>query len=284
MRKLLIAIALLFVCGCSSDGFNKKYICVQTFDGIKSYKNIYDKSDSSAFQQAYNLFLTNKESKIKEYNDIARTQGFHTIKPHTYEFTLLNKDSVDITNIQFAGKDDFIAESERIIIGSLVELKPDSAKIKELDKYFTRKFDEFKEITWIKPKSASRYRSSNDIYCYFMVNENEVPSNFRLVIQYYDDDWLFWGRCKISIDDEVFDFIPSKRPERDHSDGYVFEWSDEGVTHYSDIRLINALSNAKKAKIRFYGSQYYDDRQITQKQLTNIKRVLEYYIAKGGEL
>jgi hypothetical protein len=159
----------------------------------------------------------------------------------------------------------------------------DSSKIKELQKYFRKRKDEFSNNTkiWYEPKNAPQYTNRNGIYCYFQT-EDGMPSNFRFRIQYYADEWLFFKKVQFSIDGKAFDYIPLSTETDSGNGGYIWEWSDESVSD-SDKELINALANAKTAKMKLIGRQYYDIKNISQEQIKSFKRTLELYQALGGQ-
>lgn len=163
------------------------------------------------------------------------------------------------------------------------ENKIDSTKIKELKGYFREKKDEFSPDgqTWIKPKSSPAYTNQNGIYCYFQT-ENNIPNNFRFRVQYYSDDWLFFEKIQFSIDGKAYEYIPLNTETDSGDGGYIWEWFDENVSTSDDKALLNALANAKSAKMKFIGRQYYDVKNLTKEQILGIKRTIEYYKAMGG--
>ena len=164
------------------------------------------------------------------------------------------------------------------------EIQVDSAKMKELLPYFDVKKDVFDPSgkVWYEPKSAPKYTNQNGIYLYFATQGGKIrPLRFR--IQYYAEDWLFFKKVQFSIDGNAYEYVPS-RTETDSGDGgMIWEWFDEALNG-GDKELIYALTEAKSAKMKFVGQQYYDIKTITQKQVTNMKRTLELYRAMGGTL
>lgn len=165
---------------------------------------------------------------------------------------------------------------------STVESKVDSTKMKELIPFFEVKKDEFdpKGKTWYKPKSAPKYTNRNGIYLYFGVQEGKVMA-LRFRVQYYDDDWLFFKKIQFSIDDNAYEYYPSNTETDCGDGGYIWEWFDEALTG-SDKSLIYALVEAKSAKMKFIGRQYYDIKSISSTQITDMKRTLDLYRAMGG--
>ena len=151
----------------------------------------------------------------------------------------------------------------------------DSSKVNELKSFFTHKSDEFAEnkTTWIKPTSAPKYTNMNGIYCYFSEN------NLRFVFQFHRDDWLFIRNCIFLIDGKSFPYTPQNM-KRDNDESGITEWFDDSVNG-SNKDIVEALANAKEAKVKLNGDNYYDVKVITKKQISSINKTLEYYKAMG---
>ena len=147
---------------------------------------------------------------------------------------------------------------------------------------FVFKQDEFDEYgrTWVHSKTEAKYRNQNAYYCYFQINSDKSVSNFRFVIQYESDDWLFIENCIFNIDGDNIRFTPSKM-ERDN-DSRIWEWCDEKL-HGSDVELIRKIATAKSVKVKLNGKQYYDTRTIKEREIKAIKNTLYYYELLGGE-
>jgi len=300
--KLLILLLAVALTSCNSD---KKYTYIEVvldkgiFGGVekkeKDSKIITAKNDTLAYLKAYEKFCI----AVKVNKDMKETYGATYSTP--LEFKLLNDRGEDIVNSIFfvtqAEQEEKIAESifsmnnnvkesaERVRNEKIEDfqktVKIDSAKVKELEKFFTLKKDEFSNNNkiWYTPKSAPQYTNRNGIYCYFQT-ENGMPSNLRFRIQYYAEDWLFFKRVQFSIDDNAYEYIP-RNVETDHGSGNIWEWFDEGLTS-SDKELIYAIANAKNAKMKFIGRQYHNIKTISQEQIKSIKQTLELYNALGG--
>lgn len=186
------------------------------------------------------------------------------------------------TNITYEESMTDVADTAIVSIKE-VENKIDSATIQKLKPFFNVQKDEFSKdnLTWYTPKSAPKYANANGIYCYFSTVNNN-PENFRLKLQYYADDWLFFYSVQFSIEDKSYEYIPYS-VDRDCGDGgYIWEWSDDKVSE-TNKDLIIALSNASNAKMKLIGKQYFDIKTITKKQCEDIKKTLDLYIAMGGQ-
>lgn len=162
---------------------------------------------------------------------------------------------------------------------NITKSKIDSSKINSLKQFFTEKKDEFSDNSWVKPKSKPYYINQNGFYCYFQKDASGNVSNFRFVGQYAAEDWLFIRYLKFNIDGKNYDFYPNEI--NTDNDTTIWEWFDDEIT-MTDYKLIEEISKAKSVKIRFEGRQYYDDKIMSQNNITSIKRTLEYYKAHGG--
>lgn len=97
----------------------------------------------------------------------------------------------------------------------------------------------------------------------------------RFKFYYTADDWLFINKVLVKTDDDkkVFDNLAFSR---DHSGGIIWEWRDTSATE-DDIELIERIISSDEADVRFYGKQYYRDRNISPEQKQRLKNMLEVY-------
>ena len=299
---LIILISILTSC---DNKKNYKYIEVVQEESMlggtdtreKEPKVIRAATDSSAYLEAYQNFCISQ----KVNTDMLITLGKTYSTPKS--FKLYNDKKQEITNsVVFANQ----ADREKEIADKIFSMKNsfkeaidnrkketaesfkdtatvDNSKIKELTKYFSQKKDEFSNDNkvWYQPKSAPVYANANGIYCYFST-ENGVPGSLRFRIQYYADDWLFFSEVQFSIDGKAYEFTPLKTETDSGDGGFVWEWFDETLSE-TDKDLIYALSNAKSAKMKLIGRQYYKTKVITQEQINSMKRTMDLYHAFGGQ-
>lgn len=302
-RQVFLIIFSFFILIACENKKNYKYVEIvdeeSLLGGISRKEKdaiiIKEKNDSSAYLAAFQKFCIS----IKVNRDMQTSIGKVYSTPKDFE--LYDDKGNEISNIIFANKDIREKEiQERIfalrnsIQESIDKNKKetqesfsmsadiDSAKVKKLEKSFRIKQDEFSNNNkkWYKPKSAPIYTNANGIYCYFQT-ENGMPSNLRFRLQYYNDDWLFFSRIQFSIDGKAYEYVPLNTETDSGDGGYIWEWFDESVSE-SDKELINALANAKSAKMKLIGRQYYDTRTISQSQINGIKQAVELYKALGG--
>ncbi len=293
MKKLLLIVA---IAASLFSGCQKKYQYVEeviehsVLGGIKEStkepENIKAANDTIAYINAYRKYCISQSVYQRMANE-----GYGEYLDIPIGFKLYNSDGEDITNIYFTTR----TKQEEKIASLLTNIdtsthstemntmatKIDSVKIKELLPYFRVKKDEFDPNggTWYEPKSAPKYTNQNGIYLYFKVDNTGIK-NLRFRVQYFADDWLFFQKVRFSLDSAAYEYIPV-RTETDNGEGYIWEWFDESL-NFSDKNLIYALANAKSAKMKFIGRQYYGIRTISKQQIVDIKRTLELYKAMGG--
>ena len=290
INKQLVALSSAVILTITSCNKEYKYVDL-TNDGLftkEDNEKIFSApSDSVAYIDAYRRFCSSK----RIYTEMVE-KGMPVKIP--IGFRVYNSKGIDISYTSFATKaeQESKIESENamkdnginnISKGTEHNNTIDSTKINELLPFFNVKKDEFdpNAIIWYKPKSAPKYTNQNGIYLYFSSQDGKIR-NLRFRIQYYSDSWLFFKKIQFSIDDEAYEFIPSKTEYDSGNGGKIWEWFDEALTNY-DKKLIYALTEAKTAKMKLIGRQYYDIKEISKEQITGMKRTLELYKAMGGK-
>ena len=181
-------------------------------------------------------------------------------------------------------REKFVADSlEQVRIATLTSTNAEI--IKNSSANFRIDKDEFRDLAFIEPKSAPKYRNRNGVYCYITVNEKNIPENLRFVFQYYANDWLFIERMTFNIDGENISVYPLNK-HRDCGDGgMIWEWCDEIVDNHTDTNplFIQKLSNATSVKVKLSGSDYYDTKTLSAAQIKSIKDTYELYLSLGGK-
>lgn len=149
-------------------------------------------------------------------------------------------------------------------------------------------YNEFSDATFYRDKSSPAYVNRNGFFLTFSNSGKKgtsIPSNIYLKIQYYADDWLFINSYQFSIDGNSYSLYPEK-VERDNGDGgMIWEWCSINLNYNKDAYdIVKAIINSKSAKIRFNGSQYYDDKIISSSEKIALKNVLLAFDKLGGKL
>jgi hypothetical protein len=125
-------------------------------------------------------------------------------------------------------------------------------------------------------KTSSKGIMSSQVSLYLGISKIGVWRRFK--VHYFGDDWLFIKAYKFQIDGELIEYIPDD-VNTDNDGGYVWETFDQCPDDKSELEnIITKLSNAKNAKVRFIGDQYYKDKVITTKELKAIKHINDLYI------
>lgn len=92
---------------------------------------------------------------------------------------------------------------------------------------------------------------------------------------YYEaDDWLFIKNFSISADGFRWDSARDLDFKRDNAGGKIWEWNSTVLT-LDHINMLNKMSSANAAKMRFHGRQYYADYELTEIQKDEIGRLAE---------
>ena len=258
--------------GCNKQSYKVEYY--DKYGNVIITKELDEYNDTLAYLTAYRNFRVALKNDIEE----------KTIE----SFKVFKEDGTDITNVEFSTKEKEEKEINEMFIiseggGEQKEgLKKDSTKIKNLEPYFNIEKDEFdiKGTQWIKPKSAPKYVNRNGIYFYFAEANGKI-GKLRLRIQYYGDDWLFIQKCIFNIDGFPIEYMPNN--VRRDNDSMIWEWIDEEVTPF-EASLVDALENCNSVKVKFVGKDYSDVRTLSAKEVTDIKKSIELYKAKGGSI
>ena len=161
-----------------------------------------------------------------------------------------------------------ILVSESLRVRTLLEDQKKAEQKAALSKLRSR-YDRFGDVTWYQSSTTTNYRNANAFYVYFGMFDGE-KGPLRLVVQYFDDDWLFIERARVNVDGKVYTLSTSDW-ERDN-DADIWEWSDESL---QDRDVIEKIIKSKSAVIRFDGRQYYDTRTISSTQKAALKAVLQ---------
>lgn len=149
--------------------------------------------------------------------------------------------------------------------------KENRDKAEKALKNFKKEKDDFEGDIFYRDSRTPNYANTNFIYPYIGNKENLYW--LRLKFQYASDNWLFINNAILMVDDEKFNI--SGKWERDHN-SKIWEWMDISVKD-EEYQILKKIANSKTTKIRYEGTQYHDDRTLTQKEIAIIKKTLEIY-------
>ena len=304
MNKTLLYILLISVIYSCEQSKEYNYVEIGVKESLfggagkdeKVAVTIRAETDSIAYLEAYKKFCISE----KVSQDMKETLGSSPTTPTDFklideqgnnislliDFDMIDSLKNDVRTRIFNMKNVVKETSDNNIVKRIENFRNtveiDSVKITELDKFFNSEKDEFdpSALVWHKPKNSPKYTNQNGLYCYFQSN-NKMPSNLRLRMQYHAEDWLFIQKIQFSIDGTAFEFTPRKTETDSGNGGRIWEWFDEGMGK-SNTELLDALANAKSAKMKLIGRQYHKVQNITDNQIRDIKRSLDLYEAMGG--
>lgn len=298
-RNFLFMLLLCFcICSCQKkyryiEIVNEKDIVSGEYSEKEKEPEVIEASDdSAAYCEAYKKYCMSGK--------VVRDMKKSGVDPGDVplDFKLLNEQNIDISkSITFSNKSKIEKGiSERVLslentmrnTGSVKNADKlpeiDKSEIDKIKKDFVESHDEFDAagLVWYTPKDAPKHVDRNGIYLYFGKDETSMKS-LRLRIQYYADEWLFINQIIFNIDGKVYRFFPTKMERDSGNGGKIWEWADEAIQDESDKDLVNALVNAKSAKMKLIGAQYYKIKAITKGQLASMRKTLQLYNAFGGD-
>jgi len=140
-------------------------------------------------------------------------------------------------------------------------------------------YDDVYKVTDYSDYSSPSSHNTKNVRLY--IRKFDDGNTFlRLVISYSAHEWLFVKKYIFTVDGKNHEFTPANVS----SDNYdtIWEWSDDAIKSNTGIitdgyLAIMAIANSKEAKIRYVGSQYISDRNITASEKTAINNVLTVY-------
>jgi len=268
---LIFLLLLLFLYSCS-DGPSKN-----EFEKLKSENETLKaeledcKYGAAKLYESANQYFNNKEfqSARDAVNDLIikhpTSQEASLAKP------LLEKINFEIHRIE---NEQRLAEEK--------SKREKELEIAKATKNMFKKYNEFSQIYWYQDASSPRYVNRNGFFLEFGKSKTGLLTDLYLNIQYYAEDWLFIEFMSFTVDGTPYKFFPTK-VERDNDGGKIWEWTRTPLSSET-YSIVLAIINSKSSKIRFNGSQYYDDRVITSTEKKALKNVLLAYEALGGKI
>lgn len=169
---------------------------------------------------------------------------------------------------------------DKVKDNGLTQEQKDSIELERKQKYekaqnelkgFKKKVDDFEGVTFYKAQGTPNYTNINFIYPYIGYKNGNYW--MRLRFQYTAEDWLFINKAIIMVDDEKFEV--HGKWERDNN-SEIWEWLDLSVEK-SELKLLRKIREAKTVKVRYVGTQYHNDRNLTSKEMNIIKKTLDVY-------
>lgn len=172
-------------------------------------------------------------------------------------------------------------EQEPIVVDSL-ELKRLDSIVQSIEKRhrsgrvslqsFKKKTDEFNGSSFYRDKRTPKYTNIDFIYPY--IGESKGKYFIRLKMQYEAEDWLFIEGSTFLVDGQKFEV--GARWDRDNSAGQIWEYADISVGEM-ELALLSAIADSRVTKVRYTGNQYHDDRTLTKKEKSIMRKTVDTY-------
>ena len=141
-----------------------------------------------------------------------------------------------------------------------------------LTRFYKSYYKVEKEITFEPLRYFSGpYASSSYVSLQGSFKKDKALSLMK--IKYYGSDWIFSERIKIVADDYEWE-SPELEFYRDHSYGKVWEYAFLDVSEPKINEVLNAIISSDESIIRFYGTQYYSDLEVTDRMKTDLRAML----------
>lgn len=213
------------------------------------------------------------EVKKEDEANIQRLQGMALEEAQTNS-EQTQKETQLVENLQLTPEER--AEKEKTLQSKLTELKIST--------------DTFNNVDFYYPKAMPTNGTN------FIINERTlvlpfikgVDNTYALLakINYMSDDWLFIKSFEVNVDGNIIfdssDYTNDLRFDKDNSDGYIYETYQHIVAKSYDstvdevwLSMLRKIANSQKSTIRFYGTQYYDDFVVSEKDKQSIKNILD---------
>ena len=139
--------------------------------------------------------------------------------------------------------------------------------------------DDIRGVTFYEPNRMPKYMNSRCSFLpYIGMRSNNSNNNWMLLkINYAGDDWVFFKKITIAVDDErYYKTFSYYDINRDNAGGMVGEIVDAEVSS-ADIEMLRKIVTSKKTVIRYDGDDYYHDYTLTDSDKSAIKDVLTIY-------
>ena len=162
----------------------------------------------------------------------------------------------------------------------LIRLKEKDDRIKQSMVSITARSDEVESITWYRHNLSPDSNMSKALWPYIGKKGNEVW--LRMKITYTASDWLFINQFTFNIDGNNYPVsLDWGDRKSDNSGGQIWEWVDLMV-NAQGYALLTKIRDSTRTILRYQGSQYSSDRDISVSEKQAIREILIAYEAMGG--
>lgn len=233
-----------------------------------------DKADVTRFSQAQTKIAQAKISYSAQV--VEEAQNLKAKKKYNDALAVVNRAAIYIT-----GSAELSALKSELVPLALAETKrAEQAQLAVYRAALSKmrvETDKFNGIKFYTDRSTPYYANYSTFHLYIGKSGDGDPY-LRFKVRYSDDDWLFVESASINIDGDVRVLDVGSDWDRDNGSGDIWEWVDVPATE-SHLSLVRDVINSKSAVIRYFGSQYRDDRTITSAQKRALQNVLDAFEA-----
>ncbi len=167
-------------------------------------------------------------------------------------------------------------EKEKTLQSKLTELKIATDTFNNIDFYYPKAM----------PTNGTNFTINERTLVLPFIKGKDDMYALLTTINYMSDDWLFIKSFEVNVDGNIIfnssDYTNGLKFDRDNSDGYIYETYQHIVAYSYDstvdeawLSMLREIANSQKSTIRFYGTQYYDDFVVSEKDKQSIKEILD---------
>lgn len=151
-------------------------------------------------------------------------------------------------------------------------------------KQMTIKNDAVVGNRFVVAKSSPQYANEDEFSIYISGTQTSV-GNIRFLARYAGSDWVFFEKIIVNVDGRVFNLEFSYfEVKRDNGSGGVWEWIDI-IPSSENLVMLKQIAKSESTIVRFQGSDYKNDRELTAKEkkaIADVFTVLDGF--KRGKL
>lgn len=276
MKKFLLLLVLPLLMSCGKEEELNKQIETQKTEITKLTEEI-EKLRTETLQLNSKIEeLENSESnfivKIEKELSESNFDKAHNLIEEFYKKYPLTTNKEKIEEIK---KKIEVAVNEKKKAEELAQKQKEEENKKALEaiKTIPRKYDEFKDTTWVNSYNWNQFSNIN-VY-YGVTGKDVIKGTYwpRIVFQMSSSDWVFFTKVIIKIDEYTYtkDFKYND-VVRDSGGGRIYEEIDL-LLDSKEEEMIEKLIASGKGKMRFSG-KYTKDINISSKDIERIKKAI----------
>ena len=167
-------------------------------------------------------------------------------------------------------------EKEKALKSKLTELKISTDTFNNVNFYYPKAM----------PTNGTKFNINERTFVLPFIKGIDNTYALQTAINYMSDNWLFINSFEVNVDGNIIfnssDYTNDLEFNTDNNDGYIYETYVHIVAQSWDstvdeawLSMLRKIANSQKSTIRFYGTQYYDDFVVSEKDKQSIKDILD---------